>query len=183
VIAPGYTEEAVAILTQKKNRILLIDTGKDLPKYQAKTILGGMLVQESDTEISQASERKTVAGAADIHHEDIHFAEIAVKHLKSNAIAIVKGLQMIGSGAGHISRVDAVTHAIAKAKTHGFDTHGAVLSSDAFFPFPDNLALAKAAGIGVVLQPGGSVKDAENIAYCQAHDINMIFTGMRHFKH
>jgi phosphoribosylaminoimidazolecarboxamide formyltransferase / IMP cyclohydrolase len=183
VIAPGYTEEAVAILTQKKNRILLIDTGKALPKYQGKTILGGMLVQDNDTIISEPSDRKTVAGTAHIDHEDIVFAEKAVKHLKSNAIAIVKSLQMIGSGAGHTSRVDAVTHAITKANTNGFDTTGAVLSSDAFFPFPDNLALAKAAGIGVILQPGGSVKDAENIAYCQAHSMNMIFTGMRHFKH
>lgn len=183
LIAPGYSEEAISILTQKKNRILLIDTGKALPQYQAKTLLGGMLVQETNTKISQVIDRKTIAGVADVNHEDVHFAEIAIKHLKSNAIAIVKSLQMIGSGAGHTSRVDAVMHAISKAKTHGFDTTDAVLSSDAFFPFPDNLALAKSAGIGVVLQPGGSVKDAENIAFCQAHGMNMIFTGMRHFKH
>lgn len=183
LIAPGYSEEAISILAQKKNRILLIDTGKAMPQFQAKTLLGGMLVQECDTEISQVTGRKVVAGVADVDHEDIHFAEIAVKHLKSNAIAIVKSLQMIGSGAGHTSRVDAVMHAISKARTHGFDTAGAVLSSDAFFPFPDNLALAKSAGIGVVLQPGGSVKDTENIAYCEAHGMNMIFTGIRHFKH
>ena len=183
IIAPSYTEEALAILETKKNRVILRDTGNSLPSYTAKTVLGGMLVQQSNSVISAASDRKLVSGQADTDHEDIIFAEIAVKHLKSNAIAIVKSLQMIGAGAGQTSRVDAVKHALEKARTHGFELSGAVLASDAFFPFPDNLVLAQSAGIRIILQPGGSVKDSENIAYCQAQGMNMIFTGMRHFKH
>jgi phosphoribosylaminoimidazolecarboxamide formyltransferase/IMP cyclohydrolase len=119
----------------------------------------------------------------DVAHMDIAFAEIAVKHLKSNAIALVKNRQLIGAGSGQTSRVDAVRQAIAKAKQQGFETKGSVLSSDAFFPFPDNLELALQAGVGVVVQPGGSVKDEENIQFCQKNGLAMVLTGVRHFKH
>lgn len=183
LIAPGYSSEALTILKEKKNRIILQDTGKSLPLTQSKSLLGGQLVQEADSVDYSKIEYKVVSGATDISNPDIQFAEIAVKHLKSNAIALVKNRQLIGAGSGQTSRVDAVRQAIAKARLHGFETRGAVLSSDAFFPFPDNLELALEAGVDAVIQPGGSVKDEENIAFCQKNGLAMVFTGIRHFKH
>lgn len=183
LIAPGYTEEALTVLKTKKNRIILRDTGRSLGSASARSVAGGMLVQSLDIQISKVEERKAVAGNPDLQHPDIRFGEIAVKHLKSNAIALVRDGQLIGAGSGQTSRVDAVRHAIAKARHGGFDTKGALLASDAFFPFPDSLQLAKEAGIGVVVQPGGSVKDEENIEYCRAVGLEMVFTGLRHFKH
>lgn len=183
VIAPDYSEEALKILKEKKNRIILKDTGNKLPKAQSKSLLGGQLVQEIDSSENVQAEFKVVSGTTEMSNPDLRFAEIAVKHLKSNAIALVKNRQLIGAGSGQTSRVDAVRQAIAKSRQHGFDPRGAVLSSDAFFPFPDNLELALEAGVNVVIQPGGSVKDEENIAFCQKNGLAMIFTGIRHFKH
>lgn len=183
LIAPGYAPEALTLLQGKKNRILLKDSGKALPDYQSKTLLGGQLVQNADSVIAGEHQYQVVSGQLSHAVSDLRFAEIAVKHLKSNAIALVKEGQLIGAGSGQTSRVDAVAQAIAKAQKHGFDTKGCVLASDAFFPFPDNLLLAAAAGVGVVLQPGGSVKDEENIQYCREHNLTMLFTGIRHFKH
>ncbi len=183
LIAPDYSEEALALLKEKKNRIILKDTGVELPNTQSKSLLGGQLVQESDLRKNTPSEYTVVSGSVDVGNVDIAFAEVIVKHLKSNAIALVKNRQLIGAGSGQTSRVDAVRQAIAKAKQHGFETKGSVLSSDAFFPFPDNLELALQAGVGVVVQPGGSVKDEENIQFCQKNGLAMVLTGVRHFKH
>lgn len=183
LIAPDYSEEALALLKEKKNRIILKDTGVELPNIQSKSLLGGQLVQESDLKKNTSAEYKIVSGSVDVANVDIAFADIAVKHLKSNAIALVKNRQLIGAGSGQTSRVDAVHQAIAKAKQQGFETKGSVLSSDAFFPFPDNLELALQAGVGVVVQPGGSVKDEENIQFCQKNGLAMVLTGVRHFKH
>lgn len=183
ICAPGYSVEALELLSSRKNRIILQDRGKKLPEYQTRSVLGGLLVQTQDRELSDVAGIKIVSGTADLNHPDIRFAEIAMKHLKSNAIVLVKDRQMIGAGSGQTSRVDAVRQAIARASQHGFSTAGAVLGSDAFFPFPDNLQLALDAGVGLILQPGGSVKDAENIEFCKQNGLNMVFTGIRHFKH
>jgi phosphoribosylaminoimidazolecarboxamide formyltransferase/IMP cyclohydrolase len=115
--------------------------------------------------------------------EDLLFASVCVKHLKSNAIALVKDRQLIGMGCGQPSRVDALRQAIAKARSFGFDLTGAVMASDAFFPFPDCVEIADQAGITAVVQPGGSIKDADSIAYCDAHDMAMVLSGIRHFRH
>ncbi|ANH79641.1 bifunctional phosphoribosylaminoimidazolecarboxamide formyltransferase/IMP cyclohydrolase [Niabella ginsenosidivorans] len=184
LIAPAFDEAALNILKSKKNRILLqLKPQASDPGLQAKSVLNGVLTQGQDkgnyTEWKEAGGRQTTAA----EKADLEFANIICKHLKSNAIALVKNRQLVGKGAGQTSRVDAVRHAIEKAKQFGFDLAGAVLASDAFFPFNDSVQIAHEAGIVAFIQPGGSIRDKDSIEYAQQHNLAMVLTGMRHFKH
>lgn len=156
-----------------------------LPVEELRSALNGILVQNRDTKTEVAEDLKIVTSISPTEEEidDLLFAARAVKHLKSNAIAIVKNRQLIGAGMGQTSRVDAVMQAIEKAGRNNFDTMGAVMASDAFFPFHDSIQIASKAGIHAVIQPGGSIRDQESIAFCNENNISMIFTGIRHFKH
>lgn len=185
LIAKDFTPEALEILQKKKNRILLKRKDQALPTRIVRSTLNGFLVQDRDlTKISEADfEVKSSRKPQGKETTDIIFGDTVVKHLKSNAIAIVKDGQMIGSGMGQTSRIDAMNQAINKAGHHGFDLAGAVLASDAFFPFADSVELAHQHGIEVVVQPGGSVRDEESINFCESHGMCLIFTGLRHFKH
>ncbi|MFN9519278.1 MAG: bifunctional phosphoribosylaminoimidazolecarboxamide formyltransferase/IMP cyclohydrolase PurH, partial [Bacteroidota bacterium] len=184
-IAPGYEERAVEILKSKKNRMLLVQKAPMPQGKLFRSILNGVVEQDRDTVILKAEDLKQVTknAATPNQLEDMLFADSIVKHTKSNTIVLVKNKQLVGIGAGQTSRVDALKNAIAKAAEFGFDLHGAVMSSDAFFPFPDCVEIARNAGITSVVQPGGSVKDDLSIAYCNEHDMAMYFTGIRHFKH
>ncbi len=185
LLAPDFEEDALALLKSKKNRILLRYKDTRLPAITFRSLLNGVLVQERDSIKHDSAGLRIVTKVAPSTHqvEDMLFANVVVKHSKSNAIVLVKDKQLVGSGVGQTSRVDAVRQAIDKAKTFGFDLQGAVLASDAYFPFPDNVELAAAAGIKAIIQPGGSVKDQENIDCCNRHGVAMVFTGIRHFKH
>ena len=185
VIAPGYSEEALKILKQKKNRIILIRKEASLPASQFKTLLNGVIWQNQDTKREYEEDLKcvTVEQASDMQVSDLLFANLLVKHTKSNAIVLVKDKQLISSGTGQTSRVDALKQAIDKAHAFGFDLRGAVLASDAFFPFKDSIEIAYEAGIRAVIQPGGSIRDQESIDFCNEKGIPMVFTGIRHFKH
>ncbi|MCX7728137.1 MAG: bifunctional phosphoribosylaminoimidazolecarboxamide formyltransferase/IMP cyclohydrolase [Bacteroidia bacterium] len=185
LIAPDFEEEALTILKTKTNRILLKNKLQHLPDFSYRTVLHGIVKQERDRKIETEQDLKVVTTKAPTKDEikDLLFANKIVKHTKSNAIVIVKNLQLIGSGTGQTSRVDAVRHAIEKAHKFHFDTQGAVLASDAFFPFPDNVELAAQAGISAIIQPGGSIKDQDSMDACNKHGISMVFTGYRHFKH
>ena len=185
LIAPGFSAGAKEILQKKKNRILLKRTGTQLPKQILKTAINGYLVQDKDLSLClpEAYEIKSSRQPSDAENKDIQFAEISVKHLKSNGIAIVKNGQLIGMGAGQTSRIDALRQAIDKAKAMGFSLKGAVLSSDAFFPFSDCAELSNEAGIEILVQPGGSIRDQDTIDYCESRNMCLIFTGIRHFKH
>lgn len=185
LIAPGYDAKALEILKGKKNRIILICTNFKVQAKQAKTVLNGLLVQDFDTFTETATDLKPVTNIAPTAQEteDLLFANKLVKHTKSNAIILVKGGQLLASGTGQTSRVDALQQAIAKATKFGFDLNGAVMASDAFFPFPDCVEIAKGAGIHAVIQPGGSIKDQESIDYCNNNGMAMVTTGHRHFKH
>lgn len=185
LIAPGYATGAIELFMQKKNRILLKLKNTQLPPQTFRTVLNGVLMQERDmaNELPEALRLVTKHSASPEQFADLLFANKIVKHTKSNAIVLAKNRQMVGSGVGQTSRVDAVRHAIEKAKTFGFDLNGAAMASDAFFPFPDSVQLAREAGITAVIQPGGSVKDQESIDYCNTNGVAMIFTGVRHFKH
>ncbi len=185
LIAPDFDEEALTILKQKKNRILLKRKPVDLPKNQFKSILNGVIEQDKDLKTETIEEMKTVTKVAptDKEKQDLLFANIVVKHTKSNTIVFAKNNQLIGSGVGQTSRVDSTKQAITKAKEFGFDLNGAVMASDAFFPFPDCVEIASQAGIKVVLQPGGSINDKLSIEYCDNHGVAMVCTGTRHFKH
>jgi len=185
IIAPSYTSSALEILKQKKNRIILLQKSYKLPKIIFKTALNGVLYQERDqkTEIEKNLKVVTNKQPSKNEIEDMIFANKIVKHTKSNAIVIVKNKQLIGSGTGQTSRVDALKQAIAKAKSFGFDLNGAVMASDAFFPFKDSVEIAHKEGITAVIQPGGSIRDKESIDFCNENNIAMIFTGIRHFKH
>lgn len=182
IIAAEYHPEALRILQSKKNRIIL-QQKKQLPaQKQFKNILNGTLVQDADN--TGDKEWKLVAGSvAPAQDEALKFANIAVKHLKSNAIALVKGTQLVGKGCGQTSRIDALKQAIEKAQQFGHDLKGAVLASDAFFPFDDCVRIAHDAGITAIVQPGGSIRDEDSIQYCQENNIAMILTATRHFKH
>jgi phosphoribosylaminoimidazolecarboxamide formyltransferase/IMP cyclohydrolase len=185
LIAPDFEESALALLQTKKNRILLRQKIFQFPVTQFRSMLNGVLVQDRNTKATghenlQFATEKRPTGSEIF---DLLFAEKAVKHLKSNGIALVKNRQMIGSGTGQTSRVDALNQAIVKARSFGFDLHGAVMASEAFFPFPDCVEIAHRAGISAVIQPGGSVKDQESIDYCNANGLAMVLTGTRHFKH
>ncbi len=185
LLAPGYTEEALEILKSKKNRIILVQTGT-LPTTQTvRSALNGTLVQDRNLVVLNQSNLKPVtkALATPAQIEDMLFADKIVKHTKSNTIVLAKNKQLLGIGCGQTSRVDALKHAIQKAHTFSFDLTGAVMSSDAFFPFPDCVEIAHKEGINAVIQPGGSIKDDASVAYCDAHHMAMYFTGIRHFKH
>ena len=185
IIAPSYDEDALVILKQKKNRIILIQNCKNNTKLQFRSILNGALVQERDLK-NETPEELTQVTATSVNPDqvdDLLFANKIVKHSKSNAIVLAKGKQLYASGIGQTSRVDALRQAIAKAQSFGFDLNGAVMASDAFFPFPDCVEIAHKAGINAVIQPGGSVRDSESIEYCNQNDIAMVTTGIRHFKH
>ncbi len=185
VIAPGFDAAALAILKGKKNRILLIQKEITLPETQVRTCLNGVLLQDKNSKTDSALDLTTAtetSPSAD-QIEDLLFASKICKHTKSNTIVFAKGKQLLASGTGQTSRVDALTHAIEKATAFKFDLNGAVMASDAFFPFPDCVALADNAGIKAVIQPGGSIKDQLSVDYCNAHGIAMVMTGTRHFKH
>ena len=185
IIAPDYDVNALEILTQKKNRIILVRKETEMPRQQYRSVLNGVLVQDRDLKIETPEDCKPVtnkvATAEEI--EDMLFANKIVKNSKSNAIVLAKNKQLLASGVGQTSRVDALKHAIEKAHGFGFDLNGAVMASDAFFPFPDCVEIAHEAGVTAVIQPGGSVRDAESVEYCNNNDVAMVITGFRHFKH
>ncbi|KAF5084386.1 Bifunctional purine biosynthesis protein PurH [anaerobic digester metagenome] len=185
VIAPSYAAEALPVLTSKKNRIILIQKQNELPQYQYRTLLNGALVQERDSSVQLPSDMKPATNKVPTQQEldDLAFANKLVKHSKSNAIVLAKNRQLIASGVGQTSRIDALKHAIEKAATFGFDLNGAVMASDAFFPFADSVETAHKAGITAVVQPGGSINDKDSIEYCNQNGVAMVFTGVRHFKH
>jgi len=185
VIAPSYSADALEILKGKKNRVLLIQKQVDLPKDQVRSCLNGVLVQDKDHITDSLKDLKTVTNNKPTVEEltDLVFASKICKHTKSNTIVFTKGKQLFASGTGQTSRVDALRQAVEKATSFGFDLKGAVMASDAFFPFPDCVELADKAGITAVIQPGGSIKDQLSIDYCNEHDVAMVMTGTRHFKH
>ena len=185
VMAPSYTNEALEILKSKKNRVILIIKDVEMPKYTFRTALNGVLCQDKDLKTEIAEELKVVTKTAPTANEieDLLFAIKLVKNTKSNTIVLAKNGQLIASGTGQTSRIDALRQAIAKAKSFGFDLNGAVMSSDAFFPFGDSVEIAYEAGIKAVVQPGGSIRDKESIDFCDEHGMSMMFTGIRHFKH
>lgn len=185
IIAPAYDADALAILEQKKNRIILVQKIKNNAKKQVRTLLNGALVQDRDLKTETESGLKQVTDKAVSPEQvaDLIFANKIVKHSKSNAIVLAKNGQLCASGVGQTSRVDALKQAIAKAQSFGFDLNGAVMASDAFFPFPDCVQIANEAGVTAVIQPGGSVRDNESVEYCNAHGVAMVTTGIRHFKH
>ena len=185
IIAPAYTQDALAILEQKKNRIILVQKPVELPKKQMRTVLNGVLCQAKDLYKESVADLKQVTEKAVDQEqiEDLLFANKVVKHSKSNAIVLAKGKQLFASGIGQTSRVDALRQAIEKAKSFDFDLNGAVLASDAFFPFADCVEIAHAAGITAVIQPGGSIRDNDSVEYCNKNGIAMVMTGIRHFKH
>jgi phosphoribosylaminoimidazolecarboxamide formyltransferase/IMP cyclohydrolase len=185
VIAPAYDEKAIEILKGKKNRVILIQKEVTLPKKQFRTILNGVLEQDKDLITDKINDFKTITKVEPTQQElkDLEFANKLVKHTKSNTIVLAKNGQLLASGTGQTSRVDALNQAIHKAQSFGFDLKGAVMASDAFFPFPDCVEIADKAGITSVIQPGGSIKDEQSINYCDEHNMSMVFTGNRHFKH
>ena len=185
VIAPKYDDEAIAILQEKKNRIILVQNEVALPQKQVRTCLNGILVQDRNNSTDNKQDLKTVTVTEPTEQEiqDLIFASKICKNTKSNTIVFAKNGTLIASGTGQTSRVDALQQAIEKAKNFHFDLQGAVMASDAFFPFPDCVELAKEAGITAVIQPGGSIKDELSINYCNENKVAMVFTGTRHFKH
>ncbi|HOW29963.1 MAG TPA: bifunctional phosphoribosylaminoimidazolecarboxamide formyltransferase/IMP cyclohydrolase [Bacteroidales bacterium] len=185
VIAPGYEKNALEILKSKKNRILLQRKNADFQASQFRSILNGILVQDKDRVSETPEMLKVVTHSAPTAEQvdDLLFANIAVKHLKSNAIVLARNGQLLGTGCGMTSRVDALKHAISKAHEFGFDLNGAVMASDAYFPFADSVEIAYNEGINAVIQPGGSVRDDDSISFCNQHSMCMVFTGIRHFKH
>ena len=182
LIAPSYNEDALAILKSKKNRILLQLLAQPAGKQQYKSVLNGVLAQGIDegnyTEWKEAGGKETGN-----EKDDLAFANIICKHLKSNAIALVKNKQLVGKGCGQTSRIDSLSQAVEKAKQFNFDLDGAVMASDAFFPFNDCVKMGHEAGITAFIQPGGSIRDNDSIEYCKEHKLAMVITGMRHFKH
>ena len=185
VIAPSYNDEALAILKGKKNRIILILNEVEMPQMQVRTCLNGMLLQEKDHKTDTIADLSTATNTkpTDQELDDLIFASKLCKHTKSNTIVLAKNKQLCASGTGQTSRVDALNQAIHKAQTFNFDLKGAVMASDAFFPFPDCVEIADKAGITSVIQPGGSIKDQLSVDYCNEHKISMVMTGTRHFKH
>ena len=185
VIAPSFSEEALEILKGKKNRILLILKHFNMPETSVRSCLNGVLVQDKDnvTDSSEKLSNATDNIPSEKELEDLLFASKICKHTKSNTIVLTKDKQLCASGTGQTSRVDALNQAIHKAQSFDFDLNGAVMASDAFFPFPDCVEIAKNAGISAVIQPGGSIKDQLSIDYCNENNMAMVFTGTRHFKH
>ena len=185
VIAPSFDDEAITILKEKKNRVILIQKDVELPKKQFRTILNGVLEQDKDsiTDKTEDFEIKTNTAPTEQEILDLEFANKLVKQTKSNTIVLAKNGQLLASGTGQTSRVDALRQAIHKAQSFDFDLNGAVMASDAFFPFPDCVEIAHKAGVTAVIQPGGSIKDQLSLDYCNANSVSMVFTGNRHFKH
>ncbi len=183
--AAALAGDPLAILMQKKNRIVLRRKEVAAPGKKMRTILGGILVQDADSKVETAEDLRLVAGE-NLSEEcaaDLLFANKIVKHSKSNAIVLARNGQLIASGVGQTSRVDALKQAIEKAGTFGFDLKGAVMASDAFFPFADCVEIAHKAGIDAVIQPGGSIRDTDSVDYCREHGMTMVMTGFRHFRH
>ena len=183
LIAPAFEEKALGILKSKKNRILLKLKKVPSNKQQYRSILNGVLQQDNDegnfADWKESGGRETTPE----EKENLEFANIICKHLKSNAIALIKNKQLVGKGCGQTSRIDALRHAVEKAKQFGFSLTGAVMASDAFFPFNDCIKMGHAEGIEAYIQPGGSIRDNDSIEYAQQHSLAMVLTGMRHFKH
>ncbi len=184
-IAPEYSNGALGVLKSKKNRIILVSENVSLPDRLIRSVTGGLLVQDRDTHTESESGIEVVTQTSPDRREttDLLFANKIVKHTKSNAIVLAKDKQLIGSGGGQTSRVDALKQAIEKAVEGGFDLNGAVMASDAFFPFADSVEIAGKAGITAVIQPGGSVRDKASIDFCNDNGMKMVFTGIRHFRH
>jgi phosphoribosylaminoimidazolecarboxamide formyltransferase/IMP cyclohydrolase len=183
LIAPGFDEAALALLKTKKNRILLQQKAPLKVAREYKRVLNGTLVQDADSTNFNEWKETGARSCTDAEKADLTFANIVCKHLKSNAIAIVKDRQLIGKGCGQTSRIDALRQSLDKAKQFGFSTQGAVMASDAFFPFDDCVRMANEAGIKAVIEPGGSMRDGDSIAYCHANDMALVMTGNRHFRH
>jgi phosphoribosylaminoimidazolecarboxamide formyltransferase/IMP cyclohydrolase len=185
VIAPSYNDKALAILQGKKNRIILILKDIELPQTTTRSCLNGALVQDRNVKTDAVEDLKSATNLTPTADEieDLIFASKICKHTKSNTIVLAKNKQLCASGTGQTSRVDALNQAITKATNFKFDLNGAVMASDAFFPFPDCVEIAKQAGINTVIQPGGSIKDQLSIDYCDENKMSMVFTGTRHFKH
>ena len=185
IVAPNYKAEALKLLKEKKNRIILVQKDIPLPSNTYRSCLNGILVQERDSKTDNAKKLDFITtkkpNAQEI--EDLIFASKICKHTKSNTIVLAKNGQLLASGTGQTSRIDALNQAIEKAKHFNFDLNGAVMASDAFFPFPDCVEIAHKAGITSILQPGGSIRDQLSINYCNENDLSMVFTGIRHFKH
>ncbi|MCF8303069.1 MAG: bifunctional phosphoribosylaminoimidazolecarboxamide formyltransferase/IMP cyclohydrolase [Bacteroidales bacterium] len=185
ILAPAYEDGALEKLRTKKNRIILVSKSFDFGKNQFKSLLNGVIEQSKDEHMENPNDwtNTTTEKPDEQEAEDLVFANKIVKHFKSNAIALAKNKQLVAGGIGQTSRVDALKQAITKAKTFEFDLKGAVMASDAFFPFSDSVELANKEGINAVIQPGGSKRDQESIDYCNEHSMRMVFTGFRHFKH
>ena len=185
IIAPDYDTGALEILMQKKNRIILIQKANLQSKLQFRSLLNGVLVQERNESIQTKNDLKIVSQKSPERREidDLLFANKVVKHTKSNAIVLAKNKQLYASGTGQTSRIDALKHAIEKAKSFELNIEGAVMASDAYFPFPDCVEIAGKAGITAIIQPGGSIRDHLSTEYCNTHNMAMVMTGIRHFKH
>lgn len=185
IIAPLYSDDALEIMKRKKNRIVLIRKECKLPEIQFRTLLNGVIEQDRDLNIETADDMKPVTKRTPTREEyvDFEFANKVVKNSKSNTIVLAKNKQLMASGVGQTSRVDALRQAITKARNFGFKLEGGVMASDAFFPFPDCVEIANEAGIKLVIQPGGSIRDKDSIAYCDENSMAMVVTGIRHFKH
>jgi len=185
ILAPDYENTALEVLKSRKNRIILQKKEGRLPKQVYRSLLNGLIAQDKDNKTEGVEDLKVVTNATpgENEKEDLVFANKVVKHTKSNAIVLAKNKQLVASGVGQTSRVDALKQAIAKANEFGFDLKGAVMASDAFFPFADSVEIANNAGITAVVQPGGSVRDQDSIDYCNKHNMAMVYTGIRHFKH
>lgn len=185
IIAPDYDLEALEVLSQKKNRIILILKDNKIKTKQFRSLLNGVLMQDKDLKTETTDDLKVVTDKTPTEQEieDLLFANKIVKHTKSNAIVLAKNKQMCASGVGQTSRVDALEQAIEKAANFNFDLNGAVMASDAFFPFPDCVEIAAKAGVSAVIQPGGSIKDQDSVDSCNRNGLSMVTTGFRHFKH
>ncbi len=185
LVAPDFEKNSLEILQTKKNRIILRTRSFDFQAKQFRNILNGILVQDRDCKTENIDDLKVITNKKPDRREmeDLLFANKIVKHTKSNAIVLASGKRLLASGTGQTSRVDALKQAIEKAASFGIDLHNSVMASDAFFPFADSVEIANKAGITSVIQPGGSVRDQETIDYCNANNISMVFTGIRHFKH
>ena len=183
LIAPSFNADALEVLTTKKNRILLVQKPSAAATHQYRSVLNGTLTQQNDQ--GNFAEWKEEGGrnTTEVEKEDLVFANLVAKHLKSNSIALVKNKQLIGKGCGQTSRIDSLRQSIEKANQFKFDLQGAALASDAFFPFDDCVKIAHAAGITSFIQPGGSIRDKDSIEYCKQNNLAMVITGLRHFKH
>lgn len=185
IIAPSYDEDALEVLTSKKNRIILIQKSSDMSDNLTRTVLNGVIVQdkdvyrESESDLTPVTKQKPTAKEI----EDLLFANIIVKHTKSNAIVLVKDKQLLASGVGQTSRIDALKQAVDKSKTNQLSLRNCVMASDAFFPFSDSVEIGYEVGVRAVIQPGGSKKDQMSIDFCDENNMSMVFTGIRHFKH